>query len=156
MFNVMDGLVLTLFALFLRAGVFPGRKADSCWYGKLLLIALAGSVWAGCGFAELAQSPIVAGDYATMLVVLGLLAAALLVVFFSLKQPAAAADDVVMPSVMSAAFLSVFYAVFGVLSFYIGTSGMGHHLPGAVAIWSFTAWAVMVIAVVYDFWTYRK
>ena len=156
MYYIVNGFILALSAISLRAALYPGRKISQCglYYG-LMALALAGTIFAAAGFACLIHSPIEAqgADYSQIVVMLALLAAAVLVGFFGYKPSGKGA---VMQTVASASFMALLYFIFGAISYYLGKGANTHQAPEVAGIVSFTLWLILAVNAVRDFADYRE
>jgi len=154
MYYVINGFLLALTAISLRAALFPGRKVTDCrLYFGLKVLAIFSTVIAGLGFSCMAHAPadVSGADYSQVLSLLGVLAAAALIGFFTYKSSGTGA---IGQTVASASFMGLFYLLFGAISFYLGMSTSMHQASGMGSLLPFIMWVFLVVNVLLDFADY--
>lgn len=158
MYLVIIGFSLAFLAIILRAVILQTRKTKlDLKYYAFLSLSVIGSVIAGFGFSQLAQTEVNENfDYSQILTVISLLAAGIITGNFTFTYEEMAEDEIFITTLISICFTFLFYFVFAAISFYMGKSKQIHSVEGAVLIGPIIMWALLLANALYDFWDFRK
>jgi hypothetical protein len=159
---VLIGCLFGVLAVVLRAIVFrkDGRKITfGWWYYLLITMAMFGTVLAALGFFLLISDLPNAGKtvpaYSSAIGILSILAAGVTAGFFSFTYNNVGEKEIVLPTLISACFVIMFYLVFGAISFYMGRDKGIHDIEYITPLGTIIMWMLLAANVAYDFLDYR-
>jgi hypothetical protein len=119
-------------------------------------VSLVANFLASLGFHCLANASADAcGDYKTVLEILGLLSAGAIAGFWGTEFEKARQDETPLLNIISALFVTVFYALFFFICFYIGKSEL-HETPAVSWVVPGIMFLLLEINAVIDIWDYRR